>query len=217
MYSGLLKPDRSATLPTGGEAVFIEGHADGDLAAIVAFLLVLAMLGLGVLGANAFEMKIGGQPVLLDGMLTEETAAWVVHVASLAKRSKGATRSVGGTVVDGVLPDQIQTEYVVGLGPQLVAMKAWDALGFTPMSPTLMTISTVDHVWCTDITYVPMPGGHACLCAVMDWHFLPGVDGRGSGTFEPVDGGGVAGDLFNRPWRLPGRSLLLQPGGIHRR
>jgi hypothetical protein len=26
-----------------------------------------------------------------------------------------------------------------------------------------------DLVWCTDITYVPMPQGHACLCAVMDW------------------------------------------------
>ncbi len=83
--------------------------------------------------AKAVEEHIGGQPGLLDGTLTEETAAWVVHVASLSKRSKGATQSIGGTVVDGVLLDEIQTEYVVELGPQLVAMKAWDALGFTPM------------------------------------------------------------------------------------
>jgi len=27
-----------------------------------------------------------------------------------------------------------------------------------------------DEVWCADITYVPMPHGHAFLCAVMDWH-----------------------------------------------
>jgi len=27
-----------------------------------------------------------------------------------------------------------------------------------------------DAAWCTDITYVPMPRGHAYLCAVMDWH-----------------------------------------------
>lgn len=26
-----------------------------------------------------------------------------------------------------------------------------------------------DQVWCADITYVPMPQGHAYLCAVMDW------------------------------------------------
>ncbi len=31
-------------------------------------------------------------------------------------------------------------------------------------------IDRPDQVWCTDITYVPMPGGHAFLCAVMDWH-----------------------------------------------
>jgi putative transposase len=33
-----------------------------------------------------------------------------------------------------------------------------------------LSITRPDHVWCTDITYVPMPGGHAYLCAVMDWH-----------------------------------------------
>ena len=27
-----------------------------------------------------------------------------------------------------------------------------------------------DQVWCADITYVPMPHGHAYLCAVMDWY-----------------------------------------------
>ena len=83
--------------------------------------------------AKAVEEQINGQNGLLDSALTEETAAWVVHVASLAKRSKGATRSVVGTVIDGVLLDEIQTEQIVELGPQLVAMKAWDALGFTPM------------------------------------------------------------------------------------
>ena len=33
-----------------------------------------------------------------------------------------------------------------------------------------LTIDRPDQVWCADITYVPMPGGHAFLCAVMDWH-----------------------------------------------
>ena len=44
--------------------------------------------------------------------------------------------------------DEIQTEQVVELGPQLVAMKAQDALGFTPMlqnlgmNPTATAIAT---------------------------------------------------------------------------
>jgi len=33
-----------------------------------------------------------------------------------------------------------------------------------------LTIDLPDQVWCADITYVPMPRGHAYLCAVMDWH-----------------------------------------------
>lgn len=31
-------------------------------------------------------------------------------------------------------------------------------------------ISTVDAVWCADITYLPMEKGHAYLVAIMDWH-----------------------------------------------
>jgi putative transposase len=33
-----------------------------------------------------------------------------------------------------------------------------------------LAITKPDQVWCADITYVPMPRGHAYLCAVMDWH-----------------------------------------------
>lgn len=83
--------------------------------------------------AKAVEEQIKGQDGLLEGALTDEAAAWVVHVASLAKRSKGATQTVGGTVIDGVLLDEIQTQQVVELGPQLVAMQAWEALDFTQM------------------------------------------------------------------------------------
>ena len=31
-------------------------------------------------------------------------------------------------------------------------------------------VEFADEVWCADITYIPMPHGHAYLCAVMDWH-----------------------------------------------
>ena len=32
------------------------------------------------------------------------------------------------------------------------------------------TVKWADEAWCADITYIPMPHGHAYLCAVMDWH-----------------------------------------------
>lgn len=32
-----------------------------------------------------------------------------------------------------------------------------------------LAITRPDQVWCTDITHVRMPKGHAELCAVMDW------------------------------------------------
>jgi len=33
-----------------------------------------------------------------------------------------------------------------------------------------LRIDRANQVWCADFTYVPMPVGHAYLCAVMDWH-----------------------------------------------
>ena len=33
-----------------------------------------------------------------------------------------------------------------------------------------LEVTRPDQVWCADITYVPMPHGHAYLCVVMDWH-----------------------------------------------
>ena len=33
-----------------------------------------------------------------------------------------------------------------------------------------LAVTRSDQVWCADITYVPMPQGHAYLCVVMDWY-----------------------------------------------
>ena len=47
-----------------------------------------------------------------------------------------------------------------------------------------LTVSKPDQVWCTDITYVPMPGGHAYLCAVMDWYSRKVLGWAVSNTME---------------------------------
>ena len=47
-----------------------------------------------------------------------------------------------------------------------------------------LVIERPDHVWCADITYVPMPGGHAYLCAVMDWHSRKVLGWAVSNTME---------------------------------
>ena len=47
-----------------------------------------------------------------------------------------------------------------------------------------LAITRPDQVWCTDITYVPMPGGHAYLCAVMDWHSRKVLGWAVSNTME---------------------------------
>jgi len=74
-----------------------------------------------------------GQQDWFEPELSSEAVEWVTRIVQLAGRSKGARKEVGRSVVDGVLLDAIETEDVVQLGPQLVAMKAWEALGFTPM------------------------------------------------------------------------------------
>ena len=47
-----------------------------------------------------------------------------------------------------------------------------------------LAIARPDQVWCADITYVPMPGGHAYLCAVMDWHSRKVLGWAVSNTME---------------------------------
>ena len=41
-----------------------------------------------------------------------------------------------------------------------------------------LTIDRVNQVWCSDITYIPMPRGFLYLVVIMDWHavrFCPGA------------------------------------------
>jgi len=47
-----------------------------------------------------------------------------------------------------------------------------------------LTVERPNQVWCTDITYVPMPTGHAYLCAVMDWNSRKVLGWAVSNTME---------------------------------
>jgi len=78
--------------------------------------------------AKAVEFQLKGEPEFGSLMLSDEGKAWVDRIVSVASRSKGGVSNVKETVVDGVLIDQIETENVVELGPELVALKAWEEL-----------------------------------------------------------------------------------------
>ncbi len=47
-----------------------------------------------------------------------------------------------------------------------------------------LTVKRPNQVWCADITYIPMPGGHAYLCAVMDWYSRKVLGWAVSNTME---------------------------------
>jgi putative transposase len=70
-----------------------------------------------------------------------------------------------------------------------------------------LTIDRPDQVWCADITYLPMAGGHAYLCAVMDWHSRKVLGWAVSNTMEAelcldalnlaVENTGTTPEIFN--------------------
>ncbi|MDP4848851.1 MAG: IS3 family transposase, partial [Verrucomicrobiales bacterium] len=47
-----------------------------------------------------------------------------------------------------------------------------------------LAVTRPNQVWCTDITYVPMPGGSSFLCAVMDWYSKKVLGWAVSNTME---------------------------------
>jgi transposase len=84
--------------------------------------------------AKAVESALRGQSDWLEvEELSQDAASWVAKILQLARKSKGANTVVEATTVDGVLLDEIQTQNVVQLGPQLVAMKAWESLALSSL------------------------------------------------------------------------------------
>ncbi len=78
--------------------------------------------------AKAVELQLKGEPELGSLMLSEQGIAWVDRIVRIAATSKGGFAKMEQDTVDGVLVDQIETENIVELGPELVALKAWDEL-----------------------------------------------------------------------------------------
>jgi transposase len=86
--------------------------------------------------ARAVDRRLHGLEDFFEASLSSEAAAWVDRIVRLADRSQAA-RPVPQTTVDGVVVDSINTTDVVELGPELVALKAWEELQFTPMLESL--------------------------------------------------------------------------------
>lgn len=82
--------------------------------------------------ARAVDNQLNGQVELLPTELTEEAAGWVRRILQVAARSKSA-RPVCEETVDGVVVDRVESENVVQLGPQLVALEAWKHLDLSRM------------------------------------------------------------------------------------
>ncbi|MFM8831562.1 MAG: IS1634 family transposase [Spartobacteria bacterium] len=86
--------------------------------------------------ASAVERRIHGEGDFFDSSLSKNASSWVDRIVQLAGRSQAA-KPVPQATVDGVILDSIETTDVVELGPELVALKAWEELRFTPMLEAL--------------------------------------------------------------------------------
>ena len=84
--------------------------------------------------AKAVASALQGQTDWLGNeALSQEASSWVARIVQLARNSKGGNAVVEAATADGVLLDAIETQNVVQLGPQLVAMQAWEALALSSL------------------------------------------------------------------------------------
>ena len=81
--------------------------------------------------AKAVELRLRGEESLLPIGLSREAAEWAVRILKIAEQSRAVPLAPGTTRLDGVLVERIRTDDVVGFGPHLVALKAWEALGLS--------------------------------------------------------------------------------------
>lgn len=78
--------------------------------------------------AKAVELRLRGEALLFPAELSTEAAAWVTRISKIAEQARAVPLASSTTRLDGVLVDRVRTDNVVGFGPHLVALKAWEAL-----------------------------------------------------------------------------------------
>jgi len=83
--------------------------------------------------ARMVEQRLQNQRDLFEADLSEETAAWVDRIVRLIERSKSSRPKCEMDYADGVKVNEIETENVVEYGPELIGMKAWEALDLTTL------------------------------------------------------------------------------------
>lgn len=81
--------------------------------------------------AKAVELRLHGEESLLPARLSTVGAEWVVRILKIAERSRAVPLAPGTTRLDGVMVERVRTDNVVGFGPHLIALKAWEALGLS--------------------------------------------------------------------------------------
>ena len=81
--------------------------------------------------ARAVERRLHREELMLPVELSVEAASWVVRIVRLAEQTRSIPLKAAKTQLDGVLADQIRTDDVVGFGPHLAGLSAWNALGLS--------------------------------------------------------------------------------------
>jgi len=81
--------------------------------------------------AHAVTQHMHGESELFPEALSKEGTEWVRHIIQVVQRSKAVRPERESALLDGVLVNKVETENVLQLGPQLVAMRAWDDLGLS--------------------------------------------------------------------------------------
>ncbi|RKX39422.1 MAG: IS1634 family transposase [Verrucomicrobia bacterium] len=78
--------------------------------------------------AKAVELRLRGEESLFPIGLSRVGAEWAARILKIAEQSKAVPLASGTTRLDGVMVERIRTDDVVGFGPHLVALKAWEVL-----------------------------------------------------------------------------------------